>query len=659
MAWTWLRQNLGVGEISTPVGRTLVEERYLALRRQVPIIYVLAIANGFALQVTTQSQISLGLNLPTILLFCAITRAFQWLRASTNPPHSVMLMRMNQTCWLAALLCCAVSGWCLYLLETAASGTHMAIFLFGGFTAVGVAFGLSALPVAACVPLLVLALPLASVALRSPNPKFVGAAVSLAVVTVMILQLLARQSAQFTAIIRSRWMISHQQNLTEAARQDAIMAATTDFLTGLPNRRAFVAALAESAAAGQPFAVAVIDVDRFKLVNDTYGHHYGDELLRVVAGRLSKTAGESCLVARLGGDEFGLLLRHASTREEALDWGKMLLRRVSWPATLHRRKFAISASCGIGLLRDGEAPCPSRVFTDADVALYEAKLQSTDGVVVFEPRMEAPRQRRAQIENALQAPGVHKHIKVVFQPIVDLRSGRTVAHEALARWTDAKLGIVPPSEFVPIAEQLNVIGGISDRLMAIALAEVAHWHPAIRLSFNLSAIQLGSADLGDKVLAALAAADVRAERLQVEVTETALFADFARAKHNLAVLRSAGVTVVLDDFGAGYASIGYLREFQFDQIKLDGALLTSAVDSAEGERLLGAVIGLCRAIGVPTVAEHVESEQQLALLLKLGCNLGQGFWLQPPLRAEEAAQLCSQLLLDDPIPIGRAQRSAT
>jgi diguanylate cyclase (GGDEF)-like protein len=634
MKQVW-RRKLDVGEIETPVGRALVEERYLALRRQVPIIYVLATTNLLALQVTTQGRMALGPNLPTILLLCAIARTVQWLGAGSDLPHSVMIVRMRQTCFLAGVLCCAVSAWCLYLFEAAASGTHLAIFLFGGFTAVGVAFGLSALPVAACIPLLVLALPLASVAIMSPNAKFVGAAVSLVIVMILILQLLVRQSAQFTAIIRSRWTVVQQQQLTEAAHQEANLAAGTDFLTGLPNRRAFVAALAELATTEDKFAVAVIDVDRFKVVNDTYGHDYGDELLRIVARRLLSNAGSRCIVARLGGDEFGLLLSETQTRDEALGWCKRLLGEINQPAALNGRSFPLFASCGIGLSRKGSPPSPARLLTDADIALYEAKLQAADRVVVFEPHMEAPRQFRARIEHALQASDVHERISIAFQPIIDLRSRRPVAHEALARWNDSELGNVSPSVFVPIAEQLNVIGGLSDHLLAMALSQVAHWPPEVRLSFNLSAIQLGSLDLACKVLAALEVARVAPERLQVEVTETALLTDLGRAKENLAVLRSAGVTIVLDDFGAGYASISYLREFRFDQIKLDGSLLTAALDSPDAERLLGAVIGLCRAIQVPTVAEHVESERHAALLLKLGCYLGQGFWLHPPVSSEE------------------------
>ena len=635
MSMSWLRHHLTVGEIDTPMGRALVEERYAALRRQVPILYVLATTNVLALQITTKGSISLGFEVTTIMLACAIARTWLWLRSTSDPDHRLMISRIRQACGFNALMCALLAWWCWHLLGTAPSDTHMAIFLLGGFTAVGIAFGLSVVPPAAYLTLLLLGVPLALIGLQSPNPKYVGAAVSLGVVMFLVVQLIARQSAQFTTIVRSRWAIGQQQELAETARQEAITAATTDFLTGLHNRRAFVAAVADCAASGQPFAVAVTDVDRFKVVNDTYGHHYGDALLKVVAKRLTRAAPAQCLVARMGGDEFGILFPSMASPSEACEAGKRLLKKVNRPAIVERRKFPLFVSCGIGLSRTGVEATPSRVLTDADIALYDAKAQAGTGVAVFEPAMDVPRQRRARIEHALQAADVTERIKVYYQPIIDLKTGEPVANEALARWTDPVLGNVPPSEFVSIAEQLNVIGNLGDHLMKLAIGEVARWDPAIRLSLNLSAVQLCSADLSEKVLAALDQAGLEADRLQVEVTETALFADFGTAKRNLARLRAAGVMVVLDDFGAGYASIGYLREFQFDQIKLDGALVTAALDNADGERLLGAVISLCRGIGVPIVAEHIESERHLTLMLKLGCTLGQGYWLQPPVPAEE------------------------
>lgn len=192
---------------------------------------------------------------------------------------------------------------------------------------------------------------------------------------------------------------------------------------------------------------------------------------------------------------------------------------------------------------------------------------------------------------------------------------------------------------MPIAEQLDVIGDLSDHLMVKAFAEAATWPEPIRLSFNLSAVQLCAPGSAAFMLQALEQAKLPTGRLQVEVTETALLRDLDHANENLARLREAGVTIVLDDFGAGYASIGYLKELRFDHIKLDGGLLSAAFESADGERLLGAVIGLCDALGVATVAEHVESEEQLDLLVRLGCRAGQGFWLHQPMSAAACREL--------------------
>lgn len=621
-------------DLSTPSGRAVVEERYWSLRRQVPIIYLLGLVNLSAMELAMGDTLAIGLNLPTFIGTCGLLRLIHWFGGSKQVPHATMVKRMQQTVWFATIVCVAVCARCVYLLEVGDSTTQMAVMLFGGLTAIGVAYGLTALPVAGRIPLVLIIAPISVAALLSRQPQFAFGAFGLVVVAALTIRLLNAHSSHFADVILSRSRIADEQQKVERAHQEAVVAATTDFLTGLPNRRAFVAALEAAANDEGSFAVAILDLDRFKMVNDTFGHAAGDQLLNKVAERLIRVIANRGTVSRLGGDEFGILVRDIGRPEDAQALGCALLNGVNGPVYIDGRQFVISGCCGLALSRS-TGSSPSRIMADADLALYQAKENPVDRKAVFEERMEAPRRRRTQIETALLAPGAYANFNVVFQPIFDLSSGRVIANEALARWIDPKLGPISPAEFVPIAEHLNLIENLTAKLMVLAFEKARDWPEHVKLSFNLSAIQLCSNDSARSVLRALRDSGLGPERLQVEVTETALLADFESARRNLAMLKRAGATIVLDDFGAGYASIGYLRELRFDQIKLDGGLVTAAQQSVDGKRLLRAVVGLCEVLGVATVAEHVESDELLKLVKELGCNAGQGFWLSRPVPAEE------------------------
>jgi diguanylate cyclase (GGDEF)-like protein len=630
---------------ATPFGKALIEERYWSLRKQVPVVYLLGFVNVSGLELSASGSLSIGLNLPTFIALCGMVRLYHWFGPGKRPrTHAAMAKRLEQTVWFAFLVCIAVCARCLGLIVAGSATVGMAAMLFGGLTAIGVAFGLIALPAAASIPLILIIVPVAIAGFLAGDRHITWAAFGLVVVSAVIMRLLDVHSRHFAEMVRSRWVIAHEQKLAERAHREAVVAATTDFLTGLPNRRAFVAALEAEISdkvEDGTFAVAILDLDRFKFVNDTFGHAAGDELLREVASRLTRAVGDRGLVARLGGDEFGLLLPGTGHGADAQATGARILKQVNRPVTIDGRELSISACCGFALSRRIGEKSPSRLMANADLALYQAKENPSGGLALFEHRMEAPRRRRALIERALRLPGVESNFHLVFQPIVRLDSGEIIANEALARWTDPELGAVGPCEFVPIAEQLNLIDIIDRHLMGQAFEAARGWPPAVKLSFNLSAIQLCTPRSARAILKALATAGLPPERLQAEVTETALLMDFRRAGENLSELRRAGVTIALDDFGAGYASIGYLRELHFDQIKLDGALVTAAQQGSDGKRLLRAVIGLCEILGVSSVAEHVESEDLLRVLVELGCTAGQGFWLHPPAAGEIVGQLSS------------------
>ena len=255
------------------------------------------------------------------------------------------------------------------------------------------------------------------------------------------------------------------------------------------------------------------------------------------------------------------------------------------------------------------------------------------------------------IERTLREPTVLDQFSLVFQPIFDLESGAIRAFEALARWDHPTLGRIAPSEFIPITEQINVIEQITEATLARAAAEACHWPETVLLSFNLSAVQLHSAASARRLLRIAARQGLAPSRLQIEVTETALLADFDTARLNLDRLRKAGVRIALDDFGAGFASISYLREMEFDSIKLDGSLVTEAPRSTSALRLLRGVIDLTASLGVACVAEHIETDEQLSLLRKLGCRDGQGYILSEPAGAEAARALAESRAAKSPSAI--------
>ena len=636
-------QNFVDTDLTTAAGRALVEERYWSLRKQVPIVYLLGFVNLSGMELATSGKLSPGFNLPTFIAFCALIRIGQWFGGGKqHPSHQDMVRRMRQTVWFAAAVCIAVCVRCLALLELGDTSTHMAVMLFGGLTAIGVAYGLTALPAAGRIPLVLIIIPISIAAALSRDPLFTWAAFGLVVVAALTMRLLLVHSRHFTDVIESRSQIAVQQELAEHAHQEAVVAATTDFLTGLPNRRAFVAALEAQIETGseEPFAAAVLDLDRFKSVNDTLGHGAGDKMLQEVAARLVRAVGDSGLVARLGGDEFGVLLPKVRDAIAAHVVGAAILSEINRPVLIGGREFDVSVCCGFGISRRGKDRTPSRIMTDADLALYQAKASTSGGIAVFELRMEAPRRRRLQIEQALRAPGMHNNLHVVFQPIVRLEDGRVIAHEALARWTDPELGAVSPAEFVPIAEQLNLIDDLNNRLMAEAFGkarELAHRDPLVvqpqRGPALLGRIRQGDPSGAPRVRAYRRPAPGRSHRDGTAGRSRAR----ARKPCRAAALRR------------DHRARRFRRGLRIDRLSARAAASTRSSSTARWlpPRLTAPMANgcsaqssaLCDILGVSTVAEHVESEDLLNLLVELGCTAGQGFWLKAPVRAEEIGGL--------------------
>jgi diguanylate cyclase (GGDEF)-like protein len=644
---------IDAGEVESVGGRILLHERYRAMQRQIPLLYVVVLTNLMGLHLSGGGDLTSPFAL--ILTVLVVFRLAHWLKVRERELAPERILReLRMTLVYAVVFSLGFCIWALRQIANLEAGAENHVILFGSLATIGCAYGVSRYPAAARAALLLLGVPLALQLVFSGDVAHIGVGVSLGVVLLVVMRLLSIHDDSFRELVESRTAITIEreraqraERLAKAEKAKARLIADTDPLTGLANRRAFLRALGRRAAglarSRKGFALAMVDLDGFKPINDTFGHAAGDRVLEGIGSRLARAAGDGAIIARTGGDEFALLLPRIRTMTGANGAGVAVCAALQEPFLVDDREFRISGCCGVTLLLPGDCDVEEALIR-ADTALYRAKEGGRSGVAVFTPEMHEIHRRRILVEKALRLPETLDRLSLVFQPITDLATGELKALEALARWHDDKLGQIPPDQFIPIAEQINVIEQISEKLLADAAAEASRWAGTVRLSFNVSAVQLCTAGSAQRLLAVLERTGLDPARLQVEVTETALLADFEVARENLQALRGAGARIVLDDFGAGHASISYLREMQFDGVKLDGALIATVADSLRSRRLLKGVLDLCSALGLPSVAEHIETDDQLRLLREMGCREGQGFLLSPPLHAEAAAALAAPKL---------------
>ena len=645
-----------IGETETAFGRALLRERYGALQRQIPLLYTLALVNFLGLLYATGGASFTWLHPSNLLVLLVVVRLGYWIRTrGQNLPPERIVKELRRTLVIAGVLSIGFACSAVMIFLQATGLEKNLVILFAGLAAVGCAYGLTSFPAAARLPLLLFALPFAGFLCSSPVPVHVACGVSLALIALLTMRLVNLTNETFVALVRSRSTVETERERAQRAEQVALkekarvrQVADTDPLTGLANRRAFLAGLEArlGRTRARPFGLALLDLDDFKPINDTFGHAAGDSVLVEVATRLRIEAGQGAMAARIGGDEFALILP-CGEEDEIVQLGERICAALAKPYQIEGREFRISACAGLLQLAPG-AKGVTFALSQADAALYDAKQRGRGAVALFTAAIDEANRRRVAIERALTSAAVPDAMELRYQPVYDLSSGALRAFEALARWTDPELGVIAPSEFVPIAEQINLIERISDGLLARAAAEAGRWPDTVRLSFNLSAIQLCSSGSAARVLDIVQRERLDPRRLQVEVTETALLGDLETARGNLDALRAAGARILLDDFGSGFASIAYLREMIFDEIKIDGSLVERVPESTGALRLLKGVIDLCDSLRVDCVAEHIERADQLDVLRRFGCREGQGFFLSPPLDGEAAASLAASRIVPFP-----------
>ena len=422
-------------------------------------------------------------------------------------------------------------------------------------------------------------------------------------------------------------LLGFAKDVTEekAANQRLSYLAHHDPLTGLLNRVRFGEIIDQSIKLGATPAVICLDLDRFKIVNDLYGHAAGDEVLIEAAHRIAKAS--NCPVARLGGDEFAIVV-------EDYESAGLIARRtvdaLARPFGIRDRGVGIGASAGVAIHRSGEAAGSDLVLRNADLALYRAKNEGRNQWCFFEPAMDDVARERRQVEADLRTALQRGEIHVEYQPLADASTKKIVSFEALARWDHPRLGRIAPAMFIPIAEESGIMPALGRFVLETAIKEAATWSPELKIGVNLSPAQMEDDGIVDQIGSILRKHGLSPQRLEVEITEGMLIRDTVRGIRLLTELRELGVSVAMDDFGTGYSSLNYFRTFPFDKVKIDQAFIRDMDNNPQSLAIVQAVIGLGRGLGMPVVAEGVETAEQLARLQMEGCDIVQGYHIGRP-----------------------------
>jgi len=427
----------------------------------------------------------------------------------------------------------------------------------------------------------------------------------------------------------------------ELGERNAHQAIRRDPLTGLPNRLAgrerMNEMIAEARAVGRTLSAVQLDLDDFKQVNDTYGHAIGDRLLCLIADKLRHLAQDKAELFRSGGDEFSLCAFDDGTRLRQI--GEKLIEYLSKPVNIEGRVVVVGASIGIAVCHD-ELTSREELLRRTELAMYQAKEEGGNRVSVYHDAMDTALHERIAIAADLRDAIAAGELDVVYQPVFDAATRTVVSAEALVRWKRHGHGEVPPDVFIPIAEQSGLIGTLGAVVLRRACRDAQRW-PFIAVSVNVSPAQFRDPGFEQLLSEILAETGIEPHRLILEITETYLISDPGRAKRAIDAVRNLGISVALDDFGTGFSSIGYLRQFTFDHLKLDRSVVADIALNTPAQKLIQATVALADALGLNVTAEGVETEEDALILRLAGCRHLQGFLLSRPVSADRLSELIS------------------
>jgi diguanylate cyclase (GGDEF)-like protein len=610
----------------------LVQSQLRMFRSQVPVLYFMLLVNVGAASYTHFDSAPRALTLAggvALIAFCVL-RIVVWMRKRVQeltPAQAAGRLRSTVVVSGGVTLLFFAWGVSLYPYGDAYAQTEVAFFL--SITVIGCVFCLMHFRPAALALIALGVVPTVLFLTLTGRPTFVAMAVNLTLVTAAIVHILLIHSRDFASMIAFQTELGKKHVETLRLAEENSRLANLDPLTELPNRRRFFANLNERLGAAAPqrkrFVVGLADLDGFKPVNDVYGHVVGDQVLVEAGRRLKDVCGDAALLARLGGDEFGLLLDAELSDAQITACGERLCEALRTPFQLADVTVQIAGSVGFAIFPEAGTTAAA-LFERADYALYHAKQNARGRPVIFSGEHETQIRQFASVERCLRNADLEKELSLHFQPIFDVIRGKVVAFEALARWDSPELGRVSPGVFVRVAERTDFITCLTRILLRKALAYARAWPEDVRVSFNLSVRDIASFEAIMQIIAIIEASGVAPQRIDLEVTETAVMRDFDKGCECLKALRALGVHVSLDDFGTGYSSLSYVRQLPLDKIKIDRSFIKDIETQPACRDIVKTVIDLCRNLKLACVIEGMETRAQAEILRELGGALMQGYY---------------------------------
>ncbi|WP_322101669.1 putative bifunctional diguanylate cyclase/phosphodiesterase [Paraburkholderia sp. J41] len=593
---------------------------------QLPMMYTLLLVNTWGLVFAHLHDLPVGLGLifPLALSGVCLLRMALWLRLRGRAlTLEIARKALRRTNVLAVVLAACFSAWAIALLPHGGANLRFHVAFYMAITAIGIIFCLIHLLAAAVAVTIIVDGAFVFTFMRSGNVTFEAIAIDAALVSISMLAVFFRHYEHFRELVR--------------AQGENYRLANLDSLTSLPNRRAFFSfldiAYDTAKAHGQNLAIGIIDLDGFKPVNDLHGHAFGDSVLQEVGKRLNQFAAQGTAVARLGGDEFAIVVDDDCREARLRELGRAVCAELARPIVAGELAIRVGATVGFAIFSAHSANARA-LFEHADYALYQGKRRSRGSVVIFSEAHKDAITRGGRVAQALQSADLDSEISVAYQPIFSVARRHTTGFEALARWNSGALGTVSPAEFIPTAERIGFINELTLILLRKALRDARNWPAHLRLSFNLSAHDLASEEVVNAIGEIIETSGFDPQRLDFEMTETAMIQDFEQVQIATRALRALGCGISLDDFGTGYSSMSYLCQLPVTRIKIDRAFTKQVCENATALSVVRTLLTLSRQMSLECVVEGVENADEMTCVASLGADLIQGFYRSRPLDAQ-------------------------